>query len=101
MATLLPQTSAEAVTYPDQPKVQSTDAPFLLSIWTVDSESFARKDKICSAILFNFALVITAAHCVIDDKGIAVVASQDSTADRGEVLSIYKWVTHPRYSKKT
>jgi hypothetical protein len=97
----LPQLNASAVTYPDKAQVEPADAPFLLSIWTVDNESFARKDKICSAILFNFALVITAAHCVIDDKGIAVVAGQDSTADRGEVLSIYKWVTHPRYSKKT
>ena len=38
---------------------------------------------------------------MIDDKGIAVVAGQENTADRGEVLSVYKWITHPRYSKKT
>ena len=45
--------------------------------------------------------MITAAHCVIDDKGIAVVAGQENASDRGEVLSVYKWITHPRYSKKT
>jgi len=97
----LPQLNARAVTYPDKAQVEPADAPFLLSIWTVDSESFARKDKICSAILFNQSLVITAAHCVIDDKGIAVVAGQENASDRGEVLSVYKWITHPRYSKKT
>jgi V8-like Glu-specific endopeptidase len=97
----LPQLNASAVTYPDKAQVEPADAPFLLSIWTVDSESFARKDKICSAILFNQSLVITAAHCVIDDKGIAVVAGQENASDRGEVLSVYKWITHPRYSKKT
>jgi V8-like Glu-specific endopeptidase len=97
----LPQLNASAVTYPDKAQVKPADAPFLLSIWTVDDESFARKDKICSAILFNQSLVITAAHCVIDDKGIAVVAGQENASDRGEVLSVYKWITHPRYSKKT
>ena len=97
----LPQINVMAVTYPDKAQVEPADAPFLLSIWTVDDESFARKDKICSAILFNQSLVITAAHCVIDDKGIAVVAGQENASDRGEVLSVYKWITHPRYSKKT
>ena len=97
----LPQLNATAVTYPDVAQVAPKDSPFLLSIWTVDNESFARKDKICSAILFNQSLVITAAHCVIDDKGIAVVAGQENSSDRGEVLSVYKWITHPRYSKKT
>jgi V8-like Glu-specific endopeptidase len=97
----LPQINVMAVTYPDKAQVEPADAPFLLSIWTVDNESFVRKDKICSAILFNQSLVITAAHCVIDDKGIAVVAGQENASDRGEVLSVYKWITHPRYSKKT
>ncbi len=93
--------NASAVTYPDIAQVSPKDAPFLLSIWTVDSDSFTRKDKICSAILYTKEIVITAAHCVIDDKGIAVVAGQSNSADRGEVLSVYKWITHPRYSKKT
>jgi V8-like Glu-specific endopeptidase len=97
----LPQLNATAVTYPDVAQVAPKDAPFLLSIWTVDSDNFTRKDKICSAVLFSREIVITAAHCVIDDKGIAVVAGQSDSADRGEVLSVYKWITHPRYSKKT
>jgi hypothetical protein len=97
----LPQLNAAAVTYPDVAQVAPKDAPFLLSIWTVDTDNFTRKNKICSGVLFSKEVVITAAHCVIDDKGIAVVAGQSDSVDRGEVLSVYKWITHPRYSKKT
>ena len=97
----LPQLNATAVTYPDVAQVAPKEAPFLLSIWTLDSDKFTRKDKICSAVLYTREYVITAAHCVIDDKNIVVVAGQTDAEDRGEVLSVYKWVTHPRYSKKT
>ena len=93
--------AAKGVTYPDIAQVSPKDAPFLLSIWTLDSDSFTRKDKICSGILYTRDYVITAAHCVVDDKNIAVVAGQVDSNDRGEVLSVYRWVTHPRYSKKT
>ena len=93
--------SASAVTYPDVPQVNPTSAPFLVSIWSVDEDTFERKNQICTGILFTKELVLTAAHCVIDDKSIAVVAGQVDSNDRGEVLSVYKWITHPRYSKKT
>ena len=97
----LPNTSSTAVTYPDISQVAPADSPFLLSIWSVDEETFVRKQNICSAILFTKEVVLTAAHCVIDDKNIAVVAGQKNSGDRGEVLSVYRWITHPRYSKKT
>lgn len=96
-----PQVNAIAVTYPDVTQVNPSSAPFLVSIWSVDEDSFQRKAQICSGILFTKEIVITAAHCVIDDKGIAVIAGQVNSGDRGEVLSVYKWITHPRYSKKT
>ena len=97
----LPQLNANAVTYPDVTQVNPSSAPFLVSIWSVDEDTFQRKAQICSGILFTKEIVITAAHCVIDDKGIAVIAGQVNSRDRGEVLSVYKWITHPRYSKKT
>jgi hypothetical protein len=97
----LPQLNATAVTYPDITQVNPSSAPFLVSIWSVDEDTFQRKAQICSGILFTKEIVITAAHCIIDDKGIAVIAGQVNSGDRGEVLSVYKWITHPRYSKKT
>jgi V8-like Glu-specific endopeptidase len=97
----LPQSNASAVTYPDVTQVNPSAAPFLVSIWSVEQETFQRKSQICSGILFTKEIVITAAHCVIDDKGIAVIAGQANGNERGEVLSVYKWITHPRYSKKT
>jgi len=53
-----------------------------LSIWTLDSNNFSRKEKICSGILYTNSYVITAAHCVIDDKNISVVAGQVDDNDR-------------------
>ena len=96
----LPQLNATAVTYPDITQVNPADSPFLLSIWTVDADNFSRKEKICTAVLYANAIVLTAAHCVINDKSIALVSGQIDSADRGEVLSVYKWITHPRYSKQ-
>jgi hypothetical protein len=96
----VPQINSTAVTYPDITQVNPADSPFLLSIWTVDPDNFSRKENICSAVLFANAIVLTAAHCVINDKSIALVAGATDSADRGEVLSVYKWVTHPRYSQQ-
>jgi secreted trypsin-like serine protease len=93
--------AAKGVTYPDTAQVSPKNAPFLLSIWTLDPDNFTRKEKICSAVLYTRDFVITAAHCVIDDRSVVLIAGQEEDSDRGEVLSVYKWIVHPGYSKKT
>lgn len=92
---------AQAVTYPDTSPVAPRDAPFLLSIWTVNPETFEREDNICSGVLATKSVVVTAAHCVVDNQFLAVVVGQDNSQHRGEVLSVFKWIVHPRYSKST
>lgn len=93
--------NANAVTFPDVPEVSPSDAPFLVSLWTVNSETFARDKKICSGVMYSSYSVITAAHCIASGDNIVVVAGQSSDRERGETLSIYKWEVHPRYSAKT
>jgi hypothetical protein len=90
-----------AVTFPDISEVRNSDSKFLVSLWTVNTDTLAREDKICSGVMYSSSLVITAAHCIEGNENIVVVAGQSSDGERGETLSIYKWEIHPRYSSQT
>jgi V8-like Glu-specific endopeptidase len=90
-----------AVTFPDISEVSNSNSPFLVSLWTVNSDTLAREDKICSGVMYSSSLVITAAHCIEGNGNIVVIAGQNSDSERGETLSIYKWEIHPRYSSQT
>jgi trypsin len=92
--------SARAVTFPDISEVNISNSPFLVSLWTVNSDTLARDEKICSGVMYSSSLVITAAHCIEGNGNIVVIAGQNSDGDRGETLSIYKWEVHPRYSSQ-
>ncbi len=93
--------NVNAVTFPDISEVNNANSPFLVSLWTINDETMAREEKVCSGVMYSSALVITAAHCIQGTGNIAVVAGQNADDDRGETLSIYKWEIHPRYSSQT
>jgi hypothetical protein len=94
-ASILP---AEAVSFPDNASVTVSDAPFLISLWTIDGDTYERKEKFCSGVLIDNRTFLTAAHCLTDDEPFVIVTNQSNKQERGEVLSVYGYKIHPRYS---
>ena len=92
---------ANAVTFPDMPRVIPAQAPFLISLWSYDPETYERKDQFCSGVLITNNAFVTAAHCLQDADGFIAITNQGVSGLRGEVLSVNNYVIHPRYSKRT
>jgi trypsin len=92
---------ANAVTYPDKSNVKPSDSDFMVSLWATNPDTFERTYQVCSGVLLSSQVILTAAHCVIDNKDLVAVLGQSDRTDRGESISIYKWKIHPRYSKTT
>ena len=101
LLNLVSPTSSQAVSFPDNPQVKFSQAPFLISLWTINPDTYERVDNFCSGVLIDEKTFLTAAHCVSDRKSFVVVTNQASKSERGEVLSVYDYVIHPRYSKTT
>ena len=83
-------TSANAVTYPDKASVKPSESDFMVSLWAVNPDTFERTYQVCSGVLLSSQILLTAAHCVIDDQNIVAVLGQTNTSDRAESISIYK-----------
>lgn len=93
--------SASAVTYPDKASVKPSESDFMVSLWAVNPDTFERTQQVCSGVLLSSQILLTAAHCVIDNQNIVAVLGQTNTSDRAESISVYKWKIHPRYSRVT
>lgn len=93
--------STNAVSFPENSAVNIKDAPFLVSLWTINVDTYERQEPFCSGVLIDSRTFLTAAHCLVDKKPFVVVTSQSTKTDRGEVLSVYDYRIHPRYSKST
>ncbi|CAB4993477.1 unannotated protein [freshwater metagenome] len=89
---------AAGVSFPDNANVKVDEAPYLISLWTVDPETYERLENFCSGVLIDQRTFLTAAHCLMERKPFVVVTSQLNKKDRGEVLSVYNYKLHPRYS---
>ena len=92
---------ATGVSFPEKAEVDIRDAPFLVSLWSIDLDTYERLEPFCSGVLIDSRTFLTAAHCLVDKKSFVVVTGQSKKSDRGEVLSVYDYRIHPRYSKST
>ncbi len=77
---------SRAVSFPDNPEVTFTQAPFLISLWSVNSETYERDSNFCSGVLIDSRTFLTAAHCLSGKSSFVVVTNQGTKFERGEVL---------------
>jgi len=92
---------SRAVSFPDNPEVSFAQAPFLVSLWSINPETYERDSNFCSGVLIDSRSFLTAAHCLSGKSSFVVVTNQGTKFERGEVLSVYDFRIHPRYSKST
>ena len=93
---------SSSVTFPDKTNLKITDAPYLVSIWTVNADSGLRDFQTCTGALIDATHVLTAAHCVVNQKqSLSIVWGAPNLNSRGYTLAVADWVVHPRYSAAT
>ena len=53
LLNLVSPTSSQAVSFPDNPQVNFSQAPFLISLWTINPDTYERVDNFCSGVLID------------------------------------------------
>ena len=93
--------SATAVTFPDIDGVKQGRAPYLVALWTVNSQTLAREKLFCSGVLIDPYHFLTAAHCLEGDESFVAVAGVTKNSERGQTLILTDYQIHPRYDEKS
>ena len=83
-------TAVSAITFPDSRKVLPTQAPWVVSLWGINSQFDRQPDGFfCTGSLIDPYTVVTAGHCMdaaSNFEGYVVVRNQTSKSDHGQVL---------------
>ena len=93
--------SATAVTFPDIDGVKQGRAPYLVALWTINSQTLAREKLFCSGVLIDPYHFLTAAHCLEGDESFVAVAGVTKNSERGQTLILTDYQIHPRYDEKS
>lgn len=93
--------NASAVTFPDIDGVKQGRAPYLVALWTVNSQTLAREKLFCSGVLIDPYHFLTAAHCLEGNESFVAVAGVTKNSERGQTLILTDYEIHPRYDEKS
>ena len=96
LSTLLPVTTATAVTY-SRGELKGSDKPWVVTIWSSPVGSAAAQQ--CSGTLIGAEWVLTAAHCIEGVPKPLQVRFGGTLASSGTIRSVDSYLVHPGYQR--
>jgi secreted trypsin-like serine protease len=92
---------ANAVTYGETVGDPKTESPWAVSIWVSEENDASDAIPICTGTLISSKLVLTAAHCVLENISYFVKVGAVNLQDSTELLAVSNRWKNPKYNPKS
>ena len=92
---------ANAVTYGETVGDPKTESPWAVSIWVSEENDSSNAIPICTGTLISAKLVLTAAHCVLENISYFIKFGAVNLQDSTELLAVSNRWKNPKYNPKS
>ena len=92
---------ANAVTYGETVGDPKTESPWAVSIWVSEENDASDAIPICTGTLISSKLVLTAAHCVLENISYFIKVGAVNLQDSTELVAVSNRWKNPKYNPKS